>query len=182
MTTTTERRRNAFPDTCCHCRCDVPAGEGWLYSDTRQHRSFRGGYRRFPKKVKCDRCHREGVTNRYQARQLDGPPALPAPRSYSAPEVARWSLEVEVQDDQPMTIGCDRERQFAYIWGTGRLVEVHVTLGGERIMLAGGDIITNTQRTLDGRWEDEGLAGRPFSPAAWKRLVERIDQAIANAK
>lgn len=66
--TKTERRRNQYAGHCSVCSADVPVGAGWLYSDThsRRGRSIRAGTGRFPKLVKCNRCHDLGVSSKSQ--------------------------------------------------------------------------------------------------------------------
>jgi hypothetical protein len=176
-----ERRRNAYPANCCVCLAEVPAEAGWLYADTkaRPRRSTGSMYGRFPKKVKCDRCHRENVTSKWQAANLDNP-RPPAPRPWTAPQVRRWTLEIETEATHeliwPDPMAPSVRRPIT-------LVHVHVTIGDERVKLAGGDPIGNGQC---GPWyglEEQGIGGKPFSPAAWALLKERVRAAIdGNAK
>lgn len=79
MQTMTERRRNQFSGHCGVCRCEVGAGEGWLYaavngSAGRRGARFnrRGGFAKF---VKCDRCHSGGFAHAWQL-----PENKPAPK------------------------------------------------------------------------------------------------------
>lgn len=75
MTTTTERRRNAYPDNCRVCGTRVEAGAGWLYADVKSQRSRhrRSSGRGWIKTVKCDRCHTANIAHGWQARNLDNP-------------------------------------------------------------------------------------------------------------
>jgi hypothetical protein len=176
MATKTEsRRRNAYPGNCCHCGREVAVGEGWLYSDTRQRPGFSG---RFPKKVKCDRCHSEGVTNSWQAKNLDAP-AGPTPRRWSVGDVRRWAIESRTVENIQV-IGY--EEGFRSIWGPGKVVVVEAIIGGQRVELAGENIIGANQRGLDGRLEEAGVGGRAFTRGAWKTLGERVRAAIDAGK
>lgn len=173
MTTTNDRRRNAYPGNCCVCSSAVAAGDGWLYSDTKPSRVMRSG--RFPKKVKCDRCHQNKLTHKWQVENLENP--APSVRRWSVTDVSKWPLEVEVVDSEwageYLGVGKGYERVF------GKLVAVHVTVNGERVELAGGDYVLNRQQGPWYGYEDKGIGGRPFTPAAWKRLTERVYEAIA---
>lgn len=173
MTTTDNRRRNAYPDTCCVCLSSVAAGEGWLYLDTKASKHRRLG--RFPRKVKCDRCHQSNLTNKWQVKNLENP--VPTVRRWSVTDVNKWVLEVEVVEEEWAGQWLGDGKGYERVYGT--LVVVHVTVAGERVRLAGGDRVLNRQ---EGPWygyEDEGIGGRPFTPAAWKRLTERVYEAIA---
>lgn len=59
MMATRERRRNQYAGNCKVCGVTVESGAGWLYSDTHSNhaRSRRRSNGRWPKFVKCDRCH-----------------------------------------------------------------------------------------------------------------------------
>ena len=192
MTTAThERRRNQYPANCCICGHHVPAEAGWLYADTKARpRLNRGGslYSRFPKKVKCDRCHSENLTNKFQAQNLDNPQPAP-PRPWSAPQVRKWTLETETEATTAVKkgTGWSEERYRAGLGGYEHeqitLVTVFMTVGAERVQLAGSDAITNQQQhgpywTL----EEKGIGGKPFSPAAWEALKVKVREAVDNAK
>lgn len=172
MTTMThERRRNAYAGNCCVCFKNVEAGEGWIYSDTRQRRRLRGG---FPKKVKCDRCHRENLTNAWQAKNIDNPQPAP-PRSWSITQVEKWPLEVTAERVQ---IPGEYVEGSGYKYVDGIIVHVHVTVNGERVQLAGPDPVLGRQA---GPWymlEWNGIGGHSFSKAAWQRLNDRVYEAV----
>lgn len=83
----TDRRRNAYPGTCRVCGTDVPAGAGWLYSDT-SRKLARRPTRAWPKFVKCDRCHTLKAV-----RKTDLPEHRPAPpRKLSVAEIRAGRL------------------------------------------------------------------------------------------
>jgi hypothetical protein len=178
--TSTQRRRNIYIANCCICGKEVKPGEGWLYADTKARpRRLSGSlYARFPKKVKCDRCHGENLTNKWQAANLDNPQP-PTPRPWSAPQVRTWALEVEAE---PTTRG--RYLPDAQRWEREPfvLVHVHVTVNGERMRLAGGDPIDNHQAGPHYTLEWVTIGGRRFSQAAWQTLEARVNEAIEAAR
>lgn len=169
------RRRNAYAGSCCHCGAEVKPGEGWLYADTTRHRRFGG---KFPKKVKCDRCHRAGVTSKWKAAQLDNPSPAITIRRWSVSEVRKWELEVE----QQRATWCGEWLGSEYEVVEGTLVFVSVTINGERVELAGGDPVLNRQTGPWYGYEEGGIGGRPFTPAAWKHLVERVHDLVRNMR
>lgn len=178
--TAIERRRNLYPANCCICMKEVASGDGWLYADTRSRprRNSGGLYSRFPKKVKCDRCHRENVTNKWQANNLDNPQPK-GPTSWSAPQVRKWQFEVETESTHKL-VWPDPKGLSVLVPIT--LVHILFANAGERIQLAGGDPISNEQVGPHWTLEEKGIGGRPFSKAAWQVLRDRVKQEIARAK
>lgn len=92
-TATKERRRNQFSDNCGVCRCEVKAGEGWLYSMVdgvrgRARRNRHGGFRKF---VKCDRCHSGSYAHACQLPENQ--PAKSAIAKVSIAELRSGKLE-----------------------------------------------------------------------------------------
>ncbi len=105
---------------------------------------------------------------------------VPTVRRWSVTQVSKWPLEVAVVDSKwaGAYLGDDK----GYEWVSGRLVFVHVTVNGERVELAGADCILGRQQGPYHGYEYEGIGGRPFSPAAWKRLTDLVYEAVAAAK
>lgn len=165
------RRRNAYAGVCCLCGSEVPAGEGWLYSDTGRRRRIDG---RWHKKVKCDRCHSAGYTGK-----ADLAPKAPAARRWSASDVSRWPFEVAARTGR--AAGRWLGEGVGYEWAPVTIAEVHVTVNGERVRLAGADYL-GRQGGPDDRLEWGGIGGRAFTPAAWERLIGRLKEAIENPK
>jgi len=130
---------------------------------------------RFPKKVKCDRCHQNNLAHAWQVKNLENP--VPAVRRWSVTDVNKWTLEVKAQQAEWSGQYLGDGKGYETISGT--LVIVHVTVNGERVQLAGGDVILNRQQGPWYGFEEQGIGGRPFTPAAWKRLEERVYAAIS---
>jgi hypothetical protein len=170
--TCTDRRRNAYADICYVCGTSVAVGAGWLYASTKPNRAGR-----FTKRAKCDRCHTNKLTHKWQVANLDNP--APAVRRWSVSDVNRWTLEIEAV---PATWCGEYREGTGYEPVAGTLVVVHVSVNGERVELAGGDRILNRQQGPWYGYEDKGIGGRSFTPAAWKRLVQRVGDAIAAHK
>lgn len=169
---TNARRRNAYPGTCCVCSCAVAAGEGWLYSDTKPGKWRRTG--RFPKKVKCDRCHGNGLTNRRQVDVFDNP--KPTVRRWSVTDVNKWHLDTETTTER--VAGRYLGDTIGYEWNEEVVVTVRTVVNGEQVTLAGSGFLGRQHGPSEYEWQ--GCGGRPFTPAAWKRLTERVYEAIAS--
>lgn len=166
--TATERRRNAYADHCYVCRKEVPAGEGWLYSDVRSDRS-RSRYRstgRFKKRVKCDRCHNEKISHKWQADNLDNPkPAEPVVRPWSVSQVKKWALERGEHEGD---------------------VALFVVGPFGRLKISDRDSIS-CSFVAPSCWqlEEFGIADKPLSQAAAKEFGERVRAevtVVANAE
>lgn len=94
MTTKSERRRNTYAGNCKVCCVAVQPGDGWLYSDTHSNhgRSRHSGTGRWPKFVKCDRCHELGSAHRSQLPEN----AKPKPKTIGVAEIRSGRLECRV--------------------------------------------------------------------------------------
>jgi hypothetical protein len=162
-----QRRRNAYADHCCVCHAAVASGEGWLYSDTKSNRSrsYRSGSGRWIKKVKCDRCHSEGLTSKWQADNLDNPkPAAPVVRPWAVSQVRKWTLEVgEVEGDG------------------GRDVALYIVGAFGRQLISSRDRIGGGFTAFSGYALEAGLVvdGKPLSKAAADELSPRITEVVS---
>ncbi len=150
---TASRRTNAYAGECYVCFDPVAANEGWLYRDVRETK-----WKRFPRLVKCDRCHQHKFAHSWQVKQLNAPRA---PRSWSTRDVARAPMEVVPSE-----------------WSSPGAKDVWITLGGEKHQVAFPDPVSGRQTHLSWTVEWDGLAGHPFSKAAFQALLDRINALV----
>jgi hypothetical protein len=100
----TERRRNQYAGNCKVCGCEVKPGEGYLYSDTHSNhgRSAHRARGRWPKFVKCERCHTLGA-----AHKCDLPENKPAAvRRVSVNEVRKGLFRLSRYENDPGRRAC----------------------------------------------------------------------------
>lgn len=150
-----ERRPNRYPANCCVCGAFCEAGAGWLYADTRAGRC-RGNsgslWSRFPKKVKCERCHHGGY-----ASKVDLPEnKKPTPKRVSVTEIRKGQCLPGFAEGR---------------WGRACPVVWFVLPDGAYAILGEPDPIRSFATTRCGYQVDFG-DGREVTPSAEKALDE----------
>jgi len=162
----TDRRRNQYADHCYVCRSTVEAGAGWLYSDVKSQRSRnrRAGGGRWIKQVKCDRCHSEKLTHKWQADNLDNP--KPVTPRIGVNEVRKGSLVAgEVPDDRWRGL-------------THRVVFWRLPDGREAVVACNQPITGEPIAYLANYYNDRLWFGCELTPGSTKFLDEVAERAV----